>query len=114
MLWTSVPVLVKMIVTNSDFKCKGSPLSQNRKGGHHMPYIAIKCYPKDEATKKAVVEKINETFLELWGCPPEAITISLEEIQPDDWKETVVKPEIEPNMDKMMIVSGKKTEKMDS
>ena len=30
-----------------------------------MPYIAIKCYPKDEATKKAVVEKINETFLEL-------------------------------------------------
>ena len=45
-----------------------------------MPYISIKCYPKNEATKKAVVEKINETFLELWGCPPEAITISLEEI----------------------------------
>ena len=77
-----------------------------------MPYIAIKCYPKDEETKKAMVNKINEAFLEIWGCPPEAITISLEEIAPENWKETVVKPEIEPNMDKMMIVSGPKTEKM--
>ena len=77
-----------------------------------MPYIAIKCYPKDEETKKAMVNKINEAFLEIWGCPPEAITISLEEIAPENWKETVVKPEIEPNMDKMMIVSGQKTEKM--
>ena len=77
-----------------------------------MPYIAIKAYPKDETTKKAMVEKINAAFLEIWGCPPEAITISMEEISPDDWKETVVKQEIEPNMNKMMIVSGKKTEKM--
>ena len=59
-----------------------------------------------------MVNKINEAFLEIWGCPPEAITISLEEIAPENWKETVVKPEIEPNMDKMMIVSGQKTEKM--
>lgn len=78
-----------------------------------MPYIAIKCYPKDEETKNAVVNKINEAFLEIWGCPPEAITISLEEVSPDDWKDTVVKPQIEPNMDKMMIVSGKKTDKME-
>lgn len=77
-----------------------------------MPYIAIKCYPKDQETKKAMVNKINEAFLEIWGCPPEAITISLEEVAPDDWKDTVVKTQIEPNMDKMMIVSGNKTDKM--
>lgn len=29
-----------------------------------MPYIAIKAYPKDEETKKRVVEKINQVFLE--------------------------------------------------
>ena len=34
-----------------------------------MPYIAIKTFPKDEETKKKVVERINELFLELWGCP---------------------------------------------
>ena len=73
-----------------------------------MPYIAIKAYPKDEATKQAVVEKINQVFLETWGCPPQAITISVEEVAPELWQEQVVKPEIEPKLDKMMILNGEK------
>lgn len=73
-----------------------------------MPYIAIKSYPKDEATKQAVVEKINRIFLEEWGCPPQAITISVEEIAPEQWQEQVVKPEIEPKLDKMFILNGEK------
>jgi len=73
-----------------------------------MPYIAIKCYPKDDETKKKIVEKINEAFLEIWGCPQEAISISIEEVAPHEWNEKVFKPEIEPNKDKMMILSGKR------
>lgn len=73
-----------------------------------MPYIAIKAFPKDEETKKKVVDKINQVFLEEWGCPQEALTISVEEIAPDDWKEKVWKPEIEPKKDKMMILDGQK------
>ena len=73
-----------------------------------MPYIAIKSYPKDEATKQAVVEKINRIFLEEWGCPPQAITISVEELAPEQWQEQVVKPEIEPKLDKMFILNGEK------
>ncbi|MBQ6901484.1 MAG: tautomerase family protein [Oscillospiraceae bacterium] len=73
-----------------------------------MPYIAIKAYPKDEETKKKLVDKINKDILEIWGCPKEAISISLEEVAPDKWEETIVKTEIEPNQDKMMIFSGKK------
>lgn len=73
-----------------------------------MPYIAIKAYPKDEATKQAVVEKINQVFLETWGCPQQAITISVEEIAPENWQEQVVVPEIEPRLDKMMILNGEK------
>ena len=38
-----------------------------------MPYIAIKGYPKDEETKRKIVERVNEVFLELWNCPQEAI-----------------------------------------
>lgn len=78
-----------------------------------MPYIAIKTYPKDAETKKAVVNKINEVFLEMWGCPQEAITISMEEFPPADWAEQVYKPEIEPRLDSMMILNGKKTARMD-
>ena len=73
-----------------------------------MPYIAIKAYPKDEETKKKLVEKINEAVLDIWGCPQEAITISVDSIEPNKWEEMVVKLEIEPQIDKMMILSGEK------
>ena len=73
-----------------------------------MPYIAIKAYPKDEAIKKRVAERINEVFLEEWGCPQEAISLSFEEIAPSDWEETVVRKEIDPNAEKMFILHGKK------
>lgn len=73
-----------------------------------MPYIAIKSFPKDEETKKKVVDKINQVFLEVWGCPQEALTISLEEIVSDEWEKKVVEPEIEPKKDHMMIFNGKK------
>ena len=73
-----------------------------------MPYIAIKAYKKDEEIKKKVVDEINEIFLKYWGCPKEAISVSMEEFDPCEWEDKVVKPEIEPNSDKMMILSGEK------
>ena len=62
-----------------------------------MPYIRIKAYPKDQATKEKVVEAINKAFVDNWGCPPQAISISIEEVAPEDWVETVEKAEIEPH-----------------
>ena len=73
-----------------------------------MPYIAIKAYPRDEETKKKLVDQINEVLLNTWGCPQEAVTISLEEIEPSDWNNKVKEPEILPNKDKMMILNGQK------
>lgn len=73
-----------------------------------MPYIAIKAYPKDAEIKKKVVDEINEIFMKYWGCPQEAISVSMEEFAPETWEEKVVKPEIETNIDKMMILSGEK------
>ena len=68
-----------------------------------MPYIAIKGYPKDEETKRKIVERVNEVFLELWNCPQEAINISVEEIAPERWAE-----QIEANANKLYIRAGKK------
>ena len=73
-----------------------------------MPYIAISAYPKDEDIKKKVVDEINEIFIKYWGCPKEAISISLEEISPDSWEEKIVNPKIKTNLDNMMILSGEK------
>ncbi len=73
-----------------------------------MPYIAIKAYPKDDAVKRRIVERINQIFQEEWGCPPQAISISLEEVAPDAWDELVRKREIEPNQSKMLILDGQR------
>lgn len=73
-----------------------------------MPYIEIKAYPKDFETKKKVIDKINQIFIDEWGCPPQAISISIEEIKPEQWADKVVKPQIEPNKDKMMVLDGEK------
>lgn len=69
-----------------------------------MLYIAVKAFPKDEGTKKKVADQINEIFLNTWDCPQEAITISMEEISPADWNDKIKEPEINPNLDKMMIL----------
>ncbi len=73
-----------------------------------MPYIAIKSYPKDAELKRKLVEKINQDLLEIYGLPQKAVTISYEEVAPEDWEEQVVKAEIIPNEEKMYIVSGEK------
>ena len=73
-----------------------------------MPYIRIKAYPKDQATKEKVVEAINKAFVDNRGCAPEAISISIEEVAPDNWVDQVEKAEIEPNADKMFILNGQK------
>ena len=79
-----------------------------------MPYIAIKGYPRDAATKKKAVELINKAMLEAWGCPQKAISISLEEVAPEDWDAEVQKPLIETNLDKMMIKDGEFTPVFDA
>ena len=73
-----------------------------------MPYIAIKAYPKDESTQKRVAERINQVFLEEWGCPPQAISISMESVAPEQWNERVATAELEPTRDKMLIYPGEK------
>ena len=73
-----------------------------------MPYIAIKAYPKDEEIKKRVADRINQIVLEEWGCKQEAISLSIEEIQPEKWTDEIRNGEIESKKDKMMILDGQK------
>ena len=72
-----------------------------------MPYIAIKGFPKDNETIRKVAARINETLLELWGCPQAAINISYEPIPPEEWDERMEHGEIAQNRDRMLILGGK-------
>lgn len=73
-----------------------------------MPYIAVKAYPKDEETKRKVAEEINAVFLKYWGCPPQAISLSMEAVDPSAWEQEIQQKEILPNRAKMMILNGEK------
>lgn len=69
-----------------------------------MPYIEIRAYPKDEAIKKRVAQRIKQVFLEEWGCPEKAISVSFEEFDPSVWESQVVEPIIKPNKDRMYVL----------
>ena len=73
-----------------------------------MPYAAIKLWPKDQETKERVAEKVSAALVEALGCPPQAVTISIEEIEPADWEEKVVKPEVEGKKETVFLLNGKK------
>jgi len=71
-----------------------------------MPYIEIRAYPKDEKIKKSVAQKIENIFLEEWGCKKEAISISFEEVDPANWVKDVENGVMAKNSDKMYIKNG--------
>ena len=73
-----------------------------------MPYVDIKCFPRTEEAAKEMVEKINEVLMDTWGCPQEAVSISLEMVTPEDWDAQVKEPEMDQRDDTMMILHGKK------
>jgi len=73
-----------------------------------MPYVDIKCFPRTEEAAKQMADKINEVLMETWGCPQEAISVSLEMVPPEEWDEKVKVPEMDARDDTMMILHGEK------
>lgn len=76
--------------------------------GESMPYVDIKCFPRTEEMRKDLVEKINQLLIDAWGVPQEAVSISLEEVTPEDWDEQVKVPEMDARDDTMYILHGQK------
>jgi len=72
-----------------------------------MPYIAVKMWPKSEADKQALALHLTKAVTDALDYPAEYVTVSIEEIAPDQWDETAGQ-EMKANQDKMYIVQGKK------
>ena len=72
-----------------------------------MPHIVMKCYPgRTEEQKNLCAEKMAEAIAQTMGCPVSSVSIAIEEIEKEDWKETVWDAEISPNMEKLYIKPG--------
>lgn len=60
-----------------------------------MPHITFQMFPgRPEEVKRALAEKLHATTVEALGCSPEVVSVSIEEIAPDDWNGRV--PDIIP------------------
>lgn len=60
-----------------------------------MPHVIVKMYPgRTEEQKTLLTERIAREVVAVTGCPPEAVSVAIEEIAPDDWPQKVYRPDI--------------------
>ncbi len=60
-----------------------------------MPHVIVKMYPgRSEEQKKTMAEAIAEQVVSTTGCSETVVSVAIEEVAPEDWPETVYRPEI--------------------
>jgi 4-oxalocrotonate tautomerase len=72
-----------------------------------MPHVIVKLWPgRPEEQKKALADLITKDVVEIIGCGEEAVSVAIEEVDRDDWKEKVYKPDILDNQDTLYRKPG--------
>jgi 4-oxalocrotonate tautomerase len=75
-----------------------------------MPHVSIKLYPgRTLDQKKALTGRIVQAMEETIGVDDKSISVSFEEIDPADWDEVVVKPDIAGKLDCVVKFPGYKS-----
>jgi len=60
-----------------------------------MPHVAVKLYAgRSEQQKSRLAEKITKAVMAGANCAADSVSVSIEDIEPEDWVEKVFKPEI--------------------
>jgi 4-oxalocrotonate tautomerase len=59
-----------------------------------MPHVIVKMYAgRSEAQKARIADEIAKSLMESVPCSAASISISIEDVEPSDWAETVYGPE---------------------
>jgi 4-oxalocrotonate tautomerase len=60
-----------------------------------MPHVSVKLWPgRSEEDKKRLAEAITDDVVRFTGASPASVSVSIEDIPSDEWKERVYDPEI--------------------
>ncbi len=60
-----------------------------------MPHVIVKMYPgRTSGQKNKLAQAIAESLVKIANCDDKTISVAIEEIAPEDWAETVYKPDI--------------------
>jgi len=63
-----------------------------------MPHIIVKLYPgKSEEAKVRLAAQIVSAVVTTLNCGEQSVSVAMQEVKPEDWGETVYKPDIADN-----------------
>jgi len=72
-----------------------------------MPHIIVKLWPgKSEQQKTRLAEAITKDVMDLLNYGEESVSVSMEEIKPEDWAEHVCRRDIQHNWNKLYKQPG--------
>lgn len=72
-----------------------------------MPHVIVKLYPgRTDEVKTLLAEKIAKNVMEIAKCEEKAVSVAIEEIETSKWAETVYKPDILENKEKLYKKPG--------
>jgi 4-oxalocrotonate tautomerase len=72
-----------------------------------MPHIIVKLYAgRSEQQKKTLAQEISRAVMGALECGEGAVSVAVEDITPEDWKEKVYKPDILGNPTKIYKKPG--------
>jgi 4-oxalocrotonate tautomerase len=72
-----------------------------------MPHVIVKLWPgKSEQQKARLAEKIVEDVTTVLNYGEESVSVAFEEVEPQDWKEKVYKPDIVRNSERLYKKPG--------
>ena len=72
-----------------------------------MPHIIVKLYPgRSDEQKKRLASEIVKDVVAIAKCEKKSVSVSFEEVEPDDWPELVYKPDILNKKDSLFLEPG--------
>jgi ribosomal protein S18 acetylase RimI-like enzyme/phenylpyruvate tautomerase PptA (4-oxalocrotonate tautomerase family) len=72
-----------------------------------MPHIIVKLYPgRSKDQKKQLAREIVKKVTEIAVCEEKSVSVAFEEVEPDDWAETVYTPDIINKKKNLVITPG--------
>jgi 4-oxalocrotonate tautomerase len=72
-----------------------------------MPHVIIKLFPgRTEEQKETLTRRVVDVIEETAGVDEKAVSVSFEEVSPEDWDELVVRPDIAEKRDQVTKFPG--------
>ena len=60
-----------------------------------MPHVIIKMHPgRTDEQKSKLAQAIADSVVKIAKCEDKSVSVAIEEIEPEDWAETVYRPDI--------------------